>query len=69
MVSPYSLSVPGGVQAQVMGLARELRRMGIEVRVLGPCDGPPPAAGVTPLPATTSSAVCWPTSAATSWLP
>ncbi len=32
-----------------MGLARELRRMGIEVRVLGPCDGPPPATFVTPL--------------------
>ncbi len=49
MVSPYSLSVPGGVQAQAMGLARELRKMGIEVRVLGPCDGPPPATFVTPL--------------------
>lgn len=49
MFSPYSLSIPGGVQAQVMGLARELRRMGIEVRVLGPCDGPPPATFVTPL--------------------
>jgi phosphatidyl-myo-inositol alpha-mannosyltransferase len=49
MVSPYSLSVPGGVQAQVMGLARELRKMGIECRVLGPCDGPPPATFVTPL--------------------
>jgi phosphatidylinositol alpha-mannosyltransferase len=49
MVCPYSLSVPGGVQAQVMGLARELRLMGIEVRVLGPCDGPPPATFVTPL--------------------
>jgi phosphatidylinositol alpha-mannosyltransferase len=49
MVCPYSLSVPGGVQAQVMGLARELRRMGIEVRVLAPCDGPPPATFVTPL--------------------
>jgi phosphatidylinositol alpha-mannosyltransferase len=49
MVCPYSLSVPGGVQAQVMGLARELRHMGIEVRVLGPCDGPPPATFVTPL--------------------
>jgi phosphatidylinositol alpha-mannosyltransferase len=49
MVSPYSLSIPGGVQAQVMGLARELRRTGIEVRVLGPCDGPPPATFVTPL--------------------
>lgn len=49
MVCPYSLSVPGGVQAQVMGLARELRRRGVEVRVLGPCDGPPPATFVTPL--------------------
>ncbi len=49
MVSPYSLSIPGGVQAQVMGLARELRRNGVEVRVLGPCDGPPPATFVTPL--------------------
>ena len=49
MVCPYSLSVPGGVQAQVMGLARELRKMGIEVRVLAPCDGPPPDTFVTPL--------------------
>lgn len=49
MVCPYSLSVPGGVQQQVMGLGRELRRMGIEVRVLAPCDGPPPATFVTPL--------------------
>lgn len=49
MVSPYSLSIPGGVQAQVLGLARELRKMGIECRVLGPCDGPPPATFVTPL--------------------
>ncbi|HSB87920.1 MAG TPA: glycosyltransferase family 4 protein [Ilumatobacteraceae bacterium] len=49
MICPYSLSIPGGVQAQVMGLSRELRRMGIEVRVLAPCDGPPPATFVTPL--------------------
>ncbi|MEI8240124.1 MAG: glycosyltransferase family 4 protein [Actinomycetota bacterium] len=49
MVCPYSLSVPGGVQGQVLGLARALRQMGIEVRVLGPCDGPPPATFVTPL--------------------
>jgi phosphatidyl-myo-inositol alpha-mannosyltransferase len=49
MVCPYSLSVPGGVQAQVMGLSRELRKMGIEVRVLAPCDGPPPDTFVTPL--------------------
>lgn len=49
MVSPYSVSVPGGVQAQVLGLSRELRRLGHEVRVLAPCDGPPPEPFVTPL--------------------
>jgi phosphatidylinositol alpha-mannosyltransferase len=32
-----------------MGLARELRNMGIECRVLAPCDGPPPDTFVTPL--------------------
>ncbi|MEI6299185.1 MAG: glycosyltransferase family 4 protein [Actinomycetota bacterium] len=49
IVSPYSLTVPGGVQQQVLGLARSLRAKGHEVRVLGPCDGPPPDAFVTPL--------------------
>lgn len=49
LVCPYSLTVPGGVQMQVLGLARELRRQGHEARVLGPCDGPPPASYVTPL--------------------
>jgi phosphatidyl-myo-inositol alpha-mannosyltransferase len=49
LVCPYSLSVPGGVQAQVLGMAREFRRMGHEARVLGPCDGPPPEGFVTPL--------------------
>ena len=49
LVCPYSLSIPGGVQGQVLGLARELRRAGHEARVLGPCDGPPPEAFVTPL--------------------
>lgn len=48
-VCPYSLTPPGGVQAQVLGLARSLRTLGHEVRVLAPCDGPPPDAGVTPL--------------------
>src|SRR5262245_25634863 len=46
MTSPYSLSRPGGVQGQVLGLARELRRLGVDVRVLAPCDGPPPEPGV-----------------------
>ena len=49
LVCPYSLSLPGGVQGQVLGLARALRAAGHETRVLGPCDGPPPEAGVTPL--------------------
>ena len=49
IVCPYSLTIPGGVQGQVLGLARSLRGLGHEVRVLGPCDGPPPDAGVTPL--------------------
>ncbi len=49
IICPYSLTVPGGVQMQVLGLARELRGRGVEARVLGPCDGPPPASFVTPL--------------------
>ena len=49
IVSLYSLTIPGGVQQQVLGLARRLRAKGHEVRVLGPCDGPPPDAFVTPL--------------------
>lgn len=49
LVSPYSLTIPGGVQNQVMALARSLRGRGHEARVLAPCDGPPPAPFVTPL--------------------
>jgi phosphatidylinositol alpha-mannosyltransferase len=49
LVCPYSLSLPGGVQGQVLALARCLRALGHRVRVLGPCDGPPPEPGVTPL--------------------
>lgn len=49
LVCPYSLTVPGGVQAQVLGLARALRAQGHPTRVLAPCDGPPPDPWVTPL--------------------
>jgi phosphatidylinositol alpha-mannosyltransferase len=49
LVCPYSLTLPGGVQGQVLGLAHTLRQMGVEARVLGPCDGPPPDSNVTPL--------------------
>lgn len=49
MVCPYSLTIPGGVQEQALGLARALRRRGHHVRVLAPCDGPPPDPSVIPL--------------------
>ncbi|MGH9178112.1 MAG: glycosyltransferase family 4 protein [Acidimicrobiales bacterium] len=49
LVCPYSLTHPGGVQGQVLGQARALRALGHQVRVLAPCDGPPPDGGVTPL--------------------
>jgi phosphatidylinositol alpha-mannosyltransferase len=49
LVCPYSLTIPGGVQSQVLALGRTLRELGHEARVLAPCDGPPPDASVTPL--------------------
>lgn len=49
LVCPYSLSLPGGVQGQVLALGRALRSLGHQVRVLGPSDGPPPDVGVTTL--------------------
>lgn len=49
IISPYSLTPPGGVQVQVLGLARALAAKGHEARVLAPCDGAPPQTGVTPL--------------------
>ena len=45
IVCPYSLDVPGGVQAHVVGLAWALEGLGHEVRVLAP------AADDTPVPA------------------
>jgi len=56
MICPYSLSVPGGVQDQVLGLARVLRQRGVDVRVLAPCDGPPPETGITSLGASLPTA-------------
>src|SRR4029453_2119530 len=49
LVCPYSLTVYGGVQSQVLGLARSLRASGHATRVLAPCDGPPPDSWITPL--------------------
>ena len=56
MICPYSLSVPGGVQEQVLSLARVMRAKGVDVRVLGPCDGPPPDVGITTLGASLPTA-------------
>jgi phosphatidyl-myo-inositol alpha-mannosyltransferase len=42
MICPYSMSRPGGVQGQVLGLGRELRQLDVDVRIVAPCDGPPP---------------------------
>ena len=49
LICPYSLSVDGGVQVQVLGLAGALRGLGVDARVLAPTDGPPPAPGVMSL--------------------
>ncbi len=40
LVCPYSLSRPGGVQGQVVGLARALTGRGHRVAVFAPLDGP-----------------------------
>jgi len=42
LISPYDLAVPGGVQDQVIRLARWMREAGHEARVIGPgtCDDP-----------------------------
>jgi len=45
MLSPYSLSRPGGVVGQVHGLSRALVRLGHEVTVIGPDDEHPRGAG------------------------
>src|SRR5260370_17533318 len=48
-ICPRSLSAYGGVQLQVLGLARALRARGVDARWLAPSDGPPPMPGVTSL--------------------
>ena len=55
VVSPYSLSRPGGVQSQVLGLVRELRAIDVDARLIAPCDGPPPVPGVI----TVGESVLW----------
>ncbi len=47
MTCPYSLSQPGGVQGQTLGLARSLRTLGHIVTVVAPHDGYPPGTFLT----------------------
>lgn len=49
LVCPYSFTLPGGVQGQVLGLADALRRLGLTITVVGPCDGEPPVPGIIPI--------------------
>lgn len=48
-ICPYSISIPGGVQGQALGLARVMRQWGHDARVLAPTDGPPADSFVVPL--------------------
>ena len=48
LLCPYSLSRPGGVQGQVLGLARALVNAGHDAVVLAPCDGDVEVAGLAP---------------------
>jgi phosphatidylinositol alpha-mannosyltransferase len=48
LVCPYSLSQPGGVQGQVLGLARALGAIGHDAMVLAPADGPVEEGGPGP---------------------
>jgi phosphatidylinositol alpha-mannosyltransferase len=54
LVSPYSLSMFGGVQNQVLGLTHGLREIGVDARVVSPCDGPPPEPGIITVGPTTN---------------
>lgn len=56
IICPYSLTLPGGVQGQVLALGRVLRQRGIDATVLGPCDGAPPDPAVNPLGASLPTA-------------
>lgn len=47
LVCPYSVTYPGGVGAQVLGLAAALRRGGHVADVIAPCDGEPPPGVLT----------------------
>ncbi len=47
LVCPYSLSAPGGVQQQVLGMARALGRQGHEAFIVAPGEVPPGCCGIS----------------------
>lgn len=47
LVCPYSLSAPGGVQQQVLGLARALERQGHELSIVAPGEMPRDCSGIS----------------------
>ena len=49
IICPYSMSVPGGVQNQVILQMNELRKNGVDARIIAPCDGVPPNQYVIPV--------------------
>ncbi len=46
LVCPYSISQPGGVQSQVLGLRRAFAELGEEAVVIAPCDREPREEGI-----------------------
>ena len=49
IICPYSMSIPGGVQNQVILQMEFLRKAGIDARIIAPCDGVPPNQYIIPV--------------------
>lgn len=49
IICPYSISMPGGVQNQVILQMNFLRKRGIDARIIAPCDGAAPNQYVIPV--------------------
>lgn len=49
IICPYSISMPGGVQNQVILQMNFLRKKGIDARIIAPCDGASPNQYVIPV--------------------
>lgn len=49
IICPYSMSIPGGVQNQVILQMNYLRKSGVDARIIAPCDGVPPNQYIIPV--------------------